>query len=329
MEKAIERSARGNITETPVAKKKAKKKGTLRESLYRQRYLIIMIAPFIIWLVIFHYIPLWGWTMAFQDYKPRPGMHFWDYEFVGLKHFIALFQDPMFYKVMRNTLAMSFMQLIFGFPLPIIFAILLNEVRQVRFKKLVQTVSYLPHFVSWVIVAGLFTTMLSREGIVNDLLVWMNIIEEPISFFSIPEYFWGICTSSEIWKELGWNSIIFLAAITGINPTLYEAAKVDGAGRWRQIWHITLPGMMNTIVVILILNIGWLISLGFEKQYLMGNSLVQDYSRVLDLYILEYGIRLGRYSFGTAAGIFKSLVSVALLLSANRIAKKFTGNSVI
>lgn len=318
-----------HISNQEAEVKVAKKKRTIKESLYRQRYLILMITPFLIWLFVFHYIPLWGWTMAFQDYKPRPDMNFWDYDFVGFKHFIALFKDPMFYKVMRNTLAMSFMQLIIGFPLPIIFAILLNEVRQVKFKKIVQTVSYLPHFVSWVIVAGLFTTILSNEGIVNDVLMFLGLIKEPISYLAVPEYFWGISTSAEIWKELGWNSIIFLAAITGINPTLYEAAEVDGAGRWRKIWHITLPGIRNTIVVILILNIGWLISLGFEKQYLLGNSLVQDYSRVLDLYILEYGIRLGRYSFGTAIGIFKSVVSVILLLSANRVAKKLTGNAVI
>lgn len=318
-----------NIVKQGAAVDVVQKKRTLKESLYRQRYLILMITPFLIWLFIFHYVPLWGWTMAFQDYKPRPGMHFWDYPYVGFKHFIALFKDPMFYKVMRNTLAMSFMQLLIGFPLPIIFAILLNEVRQVKFKKIVQTVSYLPHFVSWVIVAGLFTTMLSNEGIVNDALMFLGLIEEPVSYLAVPKYFWGISTSAEIWKELGWNSIIFLAAITGINPTLYEAAEVDGAGRWRKIWHITLPGMLNTIVVILILNIGWLISLGFEKQYLLGNSLVQDYSRVLDLYILEYGIRLGRYSFGTAIGIFKSVVSVILLVSANKVAKKLTGNAVI
>ncbi len=246
-----------------------------------------------------------------------------------MKHFVALFKDPMFYQVMRNTLGMSFLQLVFGFPLPIIFAILLNELRGMKFKKMVQTVSYLPHFVSWVIVAGLFSTMLASDGIVNDVLMFVGIVDEPISFLAIPEYFWGIVTSAEIWKELGWYSIIFLAAITGIDPSLYEAARVDGANRWQQIWNVTLPCISPTIVVILILNIGWLISIGFEKQYLLQNSLVQDYSKVLDLYILDYGIKLGRYSFGTAIGIFKSLVSIILLFSANRLAKRFTGASVI
>lgn len=302
---------------------------SLREKVYKQRYLFYMITPFIIWIIVFRYAPLWGWTMAFYDYKPKPGLTITDYPFVGLKHFIALFKDPMFYQVMRNTLGMSFLQLVFGFPLPIIFALMLNELRGLRFKKMVQTVSYLPHFVSWVIVAGLFTTMLSSEGIVNELLMALNIVSKPVSFLSIPEYFWGIITSAEIWKELGWYSIIFLAAITGIDQALYEAAKVDGANRWQQIIHITLPSIAQTIAVILVLNIGWLISIGFEKQYLLGNSLVQDYAKVLDLYILDYGIKLGRYSFGTAIGIFKSLVSIVLLISANRVAKKITGAGLI
>lgn len=305
------------------------RRNTFVQQLYKQRYLFMMVLPFLVWVIVFKYAPLWGWSMAFQDYKPRPGMTMFDYPFVGLKHFVALFNDPMFYQVMRNTLGMSFLQLLFGFPLPIIFAILLNELRGMKFKKVVQTVSYLPHFVSWVIVAGLFTTMLASDGIVNDVLMALSIIEEPISFFAIPEAFWGIVTSAEIWKELGWYSIIFLAAITGIDQSLYEAAKVDGANRWQQIWNVTLPSISQTIVVILILNIGWLISIGFEKQYLLQNSLVQDYSKVLDLYILDYGIKLGRYSFGTAIGIFKSVVSIILLFSANRLAKRFTGTSVV
>lgn len=302
---------------------------SLLEKFYKQRYLMLMVLPFVIWIIVFKYAPLWGWTMAFQDYKPKPGMGMFDFPFVGLKHFKALFDDPMFYQVMRNTLGMSFLQLVFGFPLPIIFAILLNELKNVRFKKFVQTVSYLPHFVSWVIVAGLFTTLLSADGIINDILVGIGLLDKPLSFLSVPQYFWGIITTAELWKEMGWYSIIFLAAITGIDPSLYEAARVDGANRWQQIRHITLPGISQTMVVILVLNIGWLISIGFEKQYLLGNSQVQDYAKVLDLYVLDYGIKLGRYSFGTAIGIFKSVVSIILLFSANRLAKKLTGSTVI
>ncbi len=304
-------------------------KKPLMKLIMKQRYLILMIMPFVIWAAIFKYLPLWGWIMAFQDYKPKAGMGLLDYPFVGLKHFIALFQDPMFYDVMRNTLGMSLMQLFIGFPLPVIFAIMLNEVKNIRFKKFIQTSTYLPHFVSWVIVAGIFTNLLSGDGAVNELLLFLGIIKEPVSFFSIPKWFWGICTSAEVWKELGWNSIIFLAAITSIDPTLYEAAKVDGASRLQSIRHITLPGITNTILVILVLDIGWMISIGFEKQYLLGNSLVQDYAKVLDLYILDYGIKLGRYSFGTAIGIFKSAVSIILLFGANQLAKRWRGQSVI
>lgn len=304
-------------------------KKPLMKLIMKQRYLILMIMPFVIWAVIFKYLPLWGWIMAFQDYKPKAGMGLFDYPFVGLKHFIALFQDPMFYDVMRNTLGMSLMQLFIGFPLPVIFAIMLNEVKNIRFKKFIQTSTYLPHFVSWVIVAGIFTNLLSGDGAVNELLLFLGIIKEPFSFFSIPKWFWGICTSAEVWKELGWNSIIFLAAITSIDPTLYEAAKVDGASRLQSVRHITLPGITNTILVILVLDIGWMISIGFEKQYLLGNSLVQDYAKVLDLYILDYGIKLGRYSFGTAIGIFKSAVSIILLFGANQLAKRWRGQSVI
>lgn len=301
----------------------------LYKLILKQRYLILMVMPFVIWAAIFKYLPLWGWIMAFQDYKPKAGMGLFDYPFVGLKHFIALFRDPMFYDVMRNTLGMSLLQLFIGFPLPVIFAIMLNEVKNIRFKKFIQTSTYLPHFVSWVIVAGIFTNLLSGDGAVNELLSFLGIIKEPISFLSLPKWFWGICTSAEIWKELGWNSIIFLAAITSIDPTLYEAAKVDGANRLQSIRHITLPGIINTILVILVLDIGWIISIGFEKQYLLGNSLVQDYAKVLDLYILDYGIKLGRYSFGTAIGIFKSAVSIILLFGANQLAKRWRGQSVI
>lgn len=301
----------------------------LIKTVRRQKYLILMITPFLVWLVIFRYIPISGWIAAFQDYKPRAGIGIFDYPFVGLKHFIKLFQDPMFYLVMRNTLAMSLMQMVFGFPLPIILAVLLNEVKSIRYKRFVQTCTYLPHFVSWVIVAGIFTTLLSGDGVVNEILRVTGILKEPVSFLSLPKLFWAICTSAEIWKELGWNSILFLAAITSIDPTLYEAANVDGASRWQAIRHITLPGISSTILVVLVLDIGWMISIGFEKQYLLSNALVQDYSKVLELYVLDYGIKLGRYSYGTAIGMFTSVVSLILLFTANKIAKRWQGESVL
>ncbi|OPJ63536.1 ABC transporter permease [Clostridium oryzae] len=301
-----------------------KKKPTksLISRVYDQKSLFLMSIPFVIWLVIFRYLPLWGWTMAFQNYKPN--LTFGQQEWVGLEQFTKLFNDPTFYQALRNTLAMSFLSITFGFITPIIFAILLNEIRHSLFKRFIQTVSYLPHFVSWVIAATLITTMLSVDssGIVNQFLLKVHIIANPINFMAIPKAFWWIVTGADLWKEVGWNSIIYLAAITGIDMELYDAAKVDGAGRFRQIWNVTLPGIRSTIIVILIMNIGWLINIGFEKQYLLGNAIVMDYANVLDYYALQYGINLGRYSYGTAIGIFKSVISVILVVAANKFAKR-------
>lgn len=294
----------------------------------QNKYLYAMSLPFVVWVFVFSYLPLWGWTMAFQKF--RPGRSFWEQEWVGFDHFVTLFQDDMFYTVMRNTLAMSFMGLIAGFTVPIIFAVFLNEIRGMVFKRFAQTVSYLPHFVSWVVVAGIVTKMLSTEnGAVNELLMFLGVINEPIQFMAKGELFWGIVTVSDIWKETGWNAIIYLAAIAGIGPELYEAAKVDGANRMQQIWHITLPGIRSTIIILLIMSIGHLISIGFEKQFLLGNNLVREYSQVLDLYALNYGLGMGRFSFGTAINIFNSVISVLLLFTANGIFKRVTKESIM
>lgn len=303
-------------------------KGRFWRTFLRNKYLWAMSLPFVLWVFVFSYYPLWGWTMAFQKYKPA--LSFGEQEWVGFDHFKTLFNDDTFYQVMRNTLAMSFMGIIAGFLVPIIFAIMLNEIRSMAFKRVAQTVSYLPHFVSWVVVAGLVTKMLSTDnGAVNELLMWLGIINEPIQFMAKGELFWGIVTVSDVWKEMGWNTIIYLAAIAGIGPELYEAAKVDGASRLRQIWHITLPGIRTTIVILLIMSIGHLIQIGFEKQFLLGNNLVRDYSRVLDLYSLEYGLQMSRYSFGTAINIFNSVVSIILLFAANGLFKRITKESIM
>ena len=315
-----------------LAKKQSKAKVGKWQSFWKvtknQKILYAMSLPFVLWVFIFNYLPVWGWTMAFQNYVP--GKAFLDQEWVGLQHFIQLFQDERFFLVMRNTLAMSFLGLIFGFTIPIIFAILLNEVRNTLFKRITQTVTYLPHFVSWVVVAGIVTKMLSTDGgVVNDILVGLGILDQPYQFMADGRLFWGIVTVSDIWKEMGWNAIIFLAAIAGLDPQLYEAAKVDGANRFRQIWHITLPGIRPTILIVLILNIGHLIQIGFEKQMLLGNPLVLEYAEVLELYALNYGIGLGQFSYGTAIGIFNSVVSITLLLLANGIFKRYSNQSVM
>ncbi|WP_342427891.1 sugar ABC transporter permease [Paenibacillus sp. FSL L8-0158] len=293
-----------------------------------QRYLYYMSIPFVIWVFVFQYLPLWGWTMAFQKYKP--GLSFFEQKWVGLEHFRTLFRDDHFYQVLRNTLAMSLMGLIAGFIVPVVFALLLNEVRIQVIKRFVQTVSYLPHFVSWVVAAGIVTKMLSADGgVVNDMFMGLGIIEQPIQFMAQGKLFWWVVTFGDIWKETGWNAIIYLAAIAGIGPELYEAARVDGASRFRQMWHITLPGIRPTIIILLIMSIGHLLGTGFEKQFLLGNHLVIDYSEVLDLYALNYGLAMGRYSFGTAINIFNSVISLILLFAANGVFKRYTNESIM
>lgn len=294
----------------------------------QQKYLYLMSVPFLLLVLVFNYIPIWGWTMAFQKF--RLGRSFFEQEWVGFANFIEIFADPLFYKVLRNTLAMSIMGLIGGFTIPVIFAVSINEVKNGPFKKAIQTISYLPHFVSWVVVAGIFYKILSVDGgVVNDVLVKLGFINQPIQFMAKGKLFWWIVTIADLWKEMGWNSIIFIASISAISPELYDAAKVDGCGRFKQIWHITLPGIRSVITVLLILSIGNLIRIGFEKQMLLANSLVYDYSEVLDLYALKYGLGLNRFSFGTAIGMVSSLVSVGLLLTANGLFKRYSDESVM
>ncbi|MBB3109548.1 putative aldouronate transport system permease protein [Paenibacillus phyllosphaerae] len=325
--------------EAVTGKKEPKERGNRKSSRFwrtflQQKYLYMMSLPFVIWVFVFSYVPLWGWTMAFQKYKPMPTASLWDRVFdqkwVGFDQFQRLFTDDQFYLVLRNTLAMSFMGLIAGFVVPIVFAVLLNEVKNIAFKRVAQTISYLPHFVSWVVVAGIVIKMLSTDnGAVNDLLMWLGIIDEPYQFMAKEKWFWGIVTAADVWKETGWNTIIYLAAMAGISSELYEAARVDGASRLRQIWHITLPGIRSTIVILLIMSIGHLVSIGFEKQFLLSNNLVSDYAQVLDLYALQYGLQMSNFSYGTAINVFNSVVGIILLFSANGIFKKITKESIM
>lgn len=299
---------------------KKKQDKNLWGKIKKQKALVLMSIPFLIYVAIFCYAPLIGWLMAFQNFKPAKGI--FEQTWVGLEQFKFLFSDPNFVKVIRNTLAMSLINLTLGFVCSIGFALLLNEVKNILAKKFVQTISYLPHFLSWIIVTGIVAEVLSPEtGIINQLLMWFNIIEKPINFFAETKYFWGIVGLSNVWKEVGWGSIIYLAAITSINPDLYEAAEIDGAGRFQKMWHVTLPGIKPTIFILLIINIGNILNAGFEVQYLLGNGLVQEVSQTIDIFVLKYGISLGNYSLATAAGIFKSLISVILIFLANRFAK--------
>lgn len=297
------------------------RKKSILEKMKKQKTLIIMAIPFVIYVAIFCYAPLLGWLMAFQKYKPAKGL--FNQTWCGLDQFKFLFSDPTFMQVMRNTLCMSIINLTLSFICSIGFALLLNEVRRLLAKKFVQTISYLPHFLSWIIVTGLVAEVFSPEtGIINQILVWLHIINQPINFFAETKYFWGIVGISSVWKEVGWGSIIYLSAITAINPDLYEAAEIDGAGRFKKMLHVTLPGIKSTIFILLIMNIGNIVNAGFEIQYLLGNGLVQEVSQTIDIFVLKYGISLSNYSLATAAGIFKSVISVVLIFIANSFAKR-------
>jgi len=298
------------------------------KTLLDQKYLLLMSVPFFIWVIVFRYLPLWGWTMAFQNY--RPGKSFFEQKWVGLDQFRMLFNEADFFISLRNTIAMSFLGLTIGFILPIIFALMLNEVRNMAFKKTIQTVSYLPHFISWVIAASMITSMLSTDGgVVNDILTKVFGMDKPVPFMSTPKAFWFIYLAADMWKEVGWYAIIHLAAIAGVDQELYEAATVDGCGRIKRIWHVTIPGISPTLIVMLIMNIGWLMSIGFERQFLLGNSIVEEYSRTVDLYALRYGLSMSRYSYGTAIGMFQSVVSIIMVILANKLAKRIGKGQII
>ncbi|MEH7117039.1 sugar ABC transporter permease [Neobacillus vireti] len=310
------------LIQSPVSIQSNKKKGLFLKKLKTQKALVAMSIPFVIWLFVFKYVPLWGWSIAFQDYKPALSM--FDQTWSGLKHFKFLFEDANFYRVLRNTLGMSVINLVLGFVTAIGLALLLNEIRHSKFKKIVQTISYMPHFLSWVVAASIISYSLSTDtGIVNIVLMKLGIIHQPILWLGKETWFWGINGVSDVWKNVGWNTIIYLAAITMIDPEQYEAADIDGATRLQRIRHITLPSLKPTIIILLIMNLGYILESGFEAQYLLGNPMNLDYSENLDIYVLKYGISMGNFSLATAAGIFKTVVSFIFLFTANHIAKKF------
>lgn len=297
-----------------------KKRNITWKEIKKQKVLIIWSAIIVAYGVIFCYLPLGGWIMAFQNYKPKDGLL--HSAFVGLDKFKQLFSDDTFIQVIRNTLAMGVINQIVTFIAAIVFAILLNEVKSNGGKKTVQTISYLPHFLSWIIVTGILHDALSSSGIINELLLKFHILDQPLNFFAYPQFFWPIVAFANVWKETGWNAIIYLSAITAIDPSLYEAANMDGAGRWARIRYVTLPGIKPTIMILLLMNVGNVLNAGFEIQYLLGNGLVKSVSETIDIYVLKWGISQNDFAIGTAAGIFKSFVSIVLIVIANQIAKK-------
>jgi putative aldouronate transport system permease protein len=289
--------------------------------LSRQRQFLFMSIPIILYVILFTYVPLWGWTMAFQNY--RPTRSFSQQEWAGIKWFKFLFEDRVFLQTIRNTVAMSLINTTLGFITAIGFALLLNEVRKILFKRFIQTISYLPHFLSWVVVTGLVSAMLTTDdGAINNVFMALGFIKEPVLWLAEPNYFWGVIGVTYVWKEVGWNTIIYLAAMAGIDPALYEAADIDGCNRYQKMWRITLPCIKPTIIILLLMSIGRILDAGFEMQYLLRNGLVMDVSDTIDVYVLIFGLNMRNYSLATAAGMFKNVVNIILLFVANEIAKR-------
>lgn len=292
----------------------------------KQGVLQSMALPGVIWMLVFSYIPLYFLIIAFKDYNFVLPIS--EAPWVGFKHFKDFFLDERFFTIMKNTFGISILSLFIGFPIPIIFAIFLNELKSVRLKKMVQTVSYLPHFLSWVILGGIMMTWLADNGIVTIILVNLGILKEPTYLLSIKEYFWPIIIISNIWKELGWSAIIYLAAITGIDPQLYESATIDGAGRLRKIWNITLPSIKTTIAVLFILSAGSLLNTNFDQILVLRNPLNIQASDVLNIYIYTEGVRSARFSYSAAIGLINSLLSLVILFVTNMVSKKLTDSSL-
>jgi len=289
-----------------------------------------MIWPALLFLIIFSYGPMWGVLIAFQDFNLFKG--FFESPWAGMKHFTMFVESPEFWEIIRNTFGISLLKLIIGFPAPIILALLLNEVGGL-FKRAVQTITYIPHFMSWVVISGMaFSMMAVDQGALNSLLLALGLIQEPVNWLSTPDYFWGVLVSLNVWKEIGFGSIVYLAAIVGIDPAQYESASIDGASRFKQIFLVTIPNMMPIMIIFLILAIGNILNAGYEDILVMtkqlNNGILLPVANVIDTYVYQMGILNQRYSYSAAVGLFKSLLSIFLLVVANRAARRMGDTSL-
>ncbi|MCX7885330.1 MAG: ABC transporter permease subunit [Caloramator sp.] len=292
----------------------------LKKDFSINKYIYLMALPMIIYFILFSYIPMYGIIIAFKDFSPRLGIL--GSKWVGFKHFYNFFKSIYFGRTFKNTALISIYSLLWGFPAPIILALLINEVRINKFKKAVQTITYLPHFISLVVICGLIIDFTATDGLLNVILSKFGVT--PVNWLTKPEWFRTIYISSGIWQSMGWDSIIYLAALTNINPSLYEAAMIDGASRWQQLIHITLPSIAPTIVIMLILNIGGLMSVGYEKIILLYNPLTYTTSDVISSYVYRKGILGANYSFSTAVGLIESAIGFTLVYFANKFSKKIS-----
>ena len=296
----------------------------LKRDFQKNRSLYFMIIPVVLFYILFHYKTMYGAIIAFYNYRPARGLE--GSKWVGLDHFIYFFKSPFFMRTLKNTLAISLLNLLFAFPAPIALALLLNEVRNKYFKKVVQTVTYLPHFISSVIICGMLTSFCLSTGLFNDVIEFFG--GQRIPLLQGTQYYRTIYIASDIWQTIGWSSIIYLAALSGVDKNLYEAAQLDGANKWKQTWHITIPGILPTIMIQLILRIGTLMSVGYEKTLLIYNPTNYAVSDIISTYNFRMGLELGDWSYATAIGLFNSVVNCILLVMSNKLSKKYTENSL-
>jgi putative aldouronate transport system permease protein len=310
------------ITKTAAPRKNGLRTGRMKQiwaGIIRDKFLYLLALPGLLYFLIFRYVPMWGIVISFQNYSPYQGIR--GSPWVGLEHFQRLFTNPDFLILFRNTLAINILSLLLFFPLPIFLSLSLNEMRNAMYKKIIQSIVYLPHFLSWVIIVGItFLLFSTGDGAINQMLVSLGF--QKIDFLTNKNYFWAMLTAQSIWKDAGWGTIIFLASMASIDPQLYEAAKMDGAGRFRQMWHVTLPGIRSVIIILLILRIGHIMDVGFEQVFLMMNGAVSEVADVFDTYVYRLGVKQGQYSYSTAVGLFKSVVGLLLVIGANKLAKK-------
>ncbi len=296
----------------------------LLEDLKKNKLVYLLALPVVLYYVIFHYVPMYGATIAFKDFTPAKGIL--GSPWIGFDYFIDFFTSQSFFRVVKNTLVINGANLLFGFPAPILFAVLLNEIRLAKFKRTVQTITYMPHFVSLVVICGIIKNFTNETGIITEVLSWFGMPKT--NLLDVAEYFVPIYVISSIWQELGWNSIIYIAAIAAIDPTLYEAASIDGAGRWRKIWHITLAGIMPTIMVLLVLKIGGMMTVGYEKIILLYQPLIYETSDVISTYVYRKGLLELNWGYSSAVGLFNSVINCILLVTANQVTKKFNGSAL-
>lgn len=291
------------------------------KSFKKYKVLYVMMLPAIAYYILFHYVPMYGAVLAFKDFQLMKGI--WNSPWIGMHHFMYAFSDPVFMQVLKNTIIISFYKLIFGFPVPVVFALLLNEVASAKFKKLAQTISYLPHFISWVVMAGIFMSILSIDGLVNSVIKLFGM--DPVLFMGNEQYFRLILVLTEIYKSFGWGAIVYFAAISGINGELYEAAIIDGAGRFKRVIYITIPMLAPVMAILLILSMAGILDAGFDQIFNMYSVNVYRVSDIIDTYVYRKGMVEMKYSYATAVGLFKSVVALIMIVTVNQVIKTMGG----